>query len=313
MRHMQSKRDLNLLLALDVLLEEESVAGAAARLHLSEPAMSRTLGRVRRALGDPVLVRAGRRMVPTPRALAVRGEVRAVVERALALFVAGTAVDLGTLERTFTVVTNDVFVATSAADLLAHVQRRAPGVRLRFLPESPQDVAVLREGLADLEIGAVDDRSPEVQVELLGSQRMVGVVRSDHPLLEGELTAERYAAADHLVVSRRGRLQGPIDAALAERGLRRRVAGSVGTFPGSLFTLAAGDLVGSIPSHGAALAAALGLVTFEVPVPLPPLPFGLAWHPRHEADPGHAWLRSCAREVLEPRLAEGRDDDGDGG
>ncbi|MCE0447472.1 LysR family transcriptional regulator [Streptomyces tricolor] len=130
--------DLNLLVALDVLLEEESVQGAARRLHLSEPAMSRTLGRIRRALGDPVLVRAGRRMVPTPHALAVRAEVSAVVERARALFAPGRDTDLRALTRTFTILGHDAIAATHGAALYARAAREGPGIRLRFPEREPR-------------------------------------------------------------------------------------------------------------------------------------------------------------------------------
>jgi DNA-binding transcriptional LysR family regulator len=289
--------DLNLLVALDVLLEEQSVQGAARRLHLSEPAMSRTLGRIRKALGDPVLVRAGRTMVPTPRALAVRAEVSAVVERARALFTPGDT-DLRTVERTFTIVGQDAMAAAFGAELFARAAAEAPGVRLRFLAESHVDAPLLREGTADLEVGVIDTAAPEVHREHLCDDRMAGVVRRGHPLLEGELTPERFAAAGHLTASRRGRLHGPVDQALAGLGLRRRVVGSVGTFPASLFVVRDTDLVGLITTWGLPLAEALGLVAFEVPLDLPPLRLGLAWHPRHDADPAHAWLRRTVRELI---------------
>ncbi|WP_405754771.1 LysR family transcriptional regulator [Streptomyces sp. NBC_00073] len=303
MRVTQSGLDLNLLVALDVLLEESSVSRAAARLHLSEPAMSRTLGRIRKALGDPVLVRAGRNMVPTPHALAVHGEVRAVVERARALFLTGGQVDLTTLTRTFTVLAHDAFAATFGATLFSRVAGEAPGVRLRFLSESHVDVPALREGIADLELGVVDSRTPEVRVEHLCDERMLGVARAGHPLLRGRITPNRFAAAEHLIVSRRGRLEGPVDTALAELGLTRRVVGCVGSYPASLFLLRQSDLVGLIASQAVPLAAELGLEAFEVPLDLPPLPFGIAWHPRHDADPAHAWLRDCARELLPAAVA----------
>ncbi|MFF5843484.1 LysR family transcriptional regulator [Streptomyces massasporeus] len=294
--------DLNLLVALDVLLEEQSVGGAARRLHLSEPAMSRTLGRIRKALGDPVLVRAGRRMVPTPRALAVRAEVSAVVERARALFTPPADTDLRTVTRTFTVLCHDAVAAACGPDLFARAARDTPGIRLRFLAESHVDAPLLREGTADLEVGVIDTVAPEVHVEPLYEDRMMGVARAGHPLLEGELTPERFAReADHLVVSRRGRLRGPVDDALAGLGLTRRVVGSVGTFPASLFVVRTTDLTGLISYWSVPMARALGVATFEVPLPLPPLQVGLAWHPRHDADPAHAWLRGAVREILVDR------------
>ncbi|MBM7169292.1 LysR family transcriptional regulator [Streptomyces sp. G44] len=290
--------DLNLLLALDVLLDERSVSGAARRLHLSEPAMSRTLGRIRKALGDPVLVRAGRQMVPTPHALAVQAEVGAVVERARALFAGPGAVDLRTVSRTLTILGNDALAAAYGPALLARAAQEAPGVRLRFLGESHEDAPLLRQGTVDLELGVIGATAPEVRVEHFRDDRMLGVVRPGHPLLEGELTARRFADADHLIVSRRGRLTGPLDAALAERGLSRKVVGSVGTFAASAFMLLRTDLVGLVTAWARPLTDTLDLVTFEIPLDLPPLPLGMAWHPRHDADPAHAWLRGCARDLL---------------
>ncbi|MGW2644807.1 LysR family transcriptional regulator [Streptomyces sp. NPDC001393] len=291
--------DLNLLVALDVLLEEQSVQGAARRLHLSEPAMSRTLGRIRKALGDPILVRAGRQMVPTPHALAVRAEVGAVVERARALFAPGRDTDLRTVSRTFTIVGHDAVSATHGAALFARAAREAPGVRLRFLSESHVDLPFLRQGTADLEIGVIDTAAPEVHRETVYEERMLGVVRPGHPLLDGELTPERFAgAAGHLSVSRRGRQRGPIDDALAELGLTRRVVGSVGTYPASLFVLRETDLIGLITTYGRPMADSLGLVNFEIPLRLPSIEVGFAWHPRHDADPAHAWLRGCVRELM---------------
>ncbi|MFH9073669.1 LysR family transcriptional regulator [Streptomyces alboflavus] len=290
--------DLNLLLALDVLLDERSVGGAARRLHLSEPAMSRTLGRIRKALGDPVLVRAGRQMVPTPYALSVQAEVGAVVERARAVFAGPGAQDLRAVSRTLTLVGNDALAAAYAPALFARAAQEAPGIRLRFLTESHLDVPLLREGIADLEVGVIDTVAPEVRVEPLFEDVMVGVVRSGHPLLEGELTARRFAAADHLTVSRKGRMAGPVDTALAAAGLRRRVVGNVGTYPSALYILLRTDLVGLSMSWARPLMDPLGLVTFPVPLELPPLRIGMAWHPRHDADPAHAWLRGCVRELV---------------
>ncbi|MFR9796373.1 LysR family transcriptional regulator [Streptomyces sp. MS06] len=305
--------DLNLLLALDVLLEEQSVQGAARRLHLSEPAMSRTLGRIRKALGDPVLVRAGRRMVPTPRALALRAEVSAVVERARALFAAAGDGDLREVERTFTILGPDLIAAAQGPALFARAAAEAPGIRIRFLGESHVDAPFLREGTADLEVGVLDTVAPEVHRETLYRDRMLGVVRAGHPLLEGELTPRRFAtAADHLIVSRRGRLHGPVDTALAELGLRRRVVGSVGTFAASLFAIRNTDLVGLVSAWSGWLAESLGLAVFEVPLDLPALPLGLAWHPRHDADPAHTWLRGVVRDQLAEWAAAHGDRGGEG-
>ncbi|MEU8828784.1 LysR family transcriptional regulator [Streptomyces sp. NPDC048636] len=294
----QSRLDLNLLVALDALLEEESVSGAALRLHLSSPAMSRTLARIRTALGDPVLVRAGRRMVPTPRALALREEVREIVERTRAVFTPAGELQLATLERTFTLLADDGLLTLIGMGLLERIRREAPGVCLRLVPEGPGESSLLREGRADLELGVFHDPSPEARVEHLVTDDNLGVVRGGHPLLSGAVTPERYAAADHLSVSRRGLLRGPIDEALGELGLRRRVVASVPTFAAALLVTADSDLVARA---GRLLARPhierLGLATFEIPLELPRLPIGQRWHPRYDADPAHIWLRGRVREI----------------
>lgn len=138
--------DLNLLTALDALLEEGSVAGAAARLHVTAPAMSRSLGRIRKATGDQMLVRTGRSMVPTTRALAMRAEVHALVQQAHQLLSAQQELDLATLERVFTVRWHDALTAACGTALIAAVRRRAPGVRLRLSAEPGTDDAELRRG-----------------------------------------------------------------------------------------------------------------------------------------------------------------------
>jgi DNA-binding transcriptional LysR family regulator len=291
--------DLNLLIALDALLEEGSVGGAARRLHLSEPATSRALGRIRAALGDPVLVRTGRSMVPTPRAEAMRTEVHALVERAQALFTAAEAPDPATLDRTFSILAEDVAISLGP-ELAARVRSEAPRVALRFLGEPPEaDGLQLRDGRADLDVGVVPEPPPEIRVETLFRDRMVAVVRAGHPLTSGAPDPVRFAAADHVSASRRGRLSGPVDAELAAHGLARHVALAVPTYAASLLVVARTDLVGLIPARlGRRTVSSLGLVAVEPPVPLPPIDICLAWHRRYEADGAHQWLRRCVRETV---------------
>ncbi|MEV4095884.1 LysR family transcriptional regulator [Streptosporangium saharense] len=294
----QTQPSLDLLVALDALLEECSVSGAASRLGLSEPAMSRTLGRIRQAMDDPVLVRSGQRMVPTPRALAVRAEVRALVEGARRVF-APAVFDPVTLRRDFVVVLSDPVATTLCGPLLTRVGALAPGIRLRLIPEGHGDQRVLREGTADLEVAVISDPSPETRVEPLLGDHGVGVVRRGHPLLGSPVSLERFVAAEHVVASRRGRTAGPVDALLAERGLRRRVVGSVPTFTAVLLAVRGSDLVGMVPGRlSASTVEALGLVTFPIPLDLPEMAVAQAWHRRHDADAAHAWLRGQVRAVV---------------
>ncbi|HYG88778.1 MAG TPA: LysR family transcriptional regulator [Azospirillum sp.] len=292
-----ARPDLNLLVTLDVLLAEGSVARAARRLRLSPSAMSRALARLREATGDPLLVRAGRGLVPTPRALDLREQVSRLVQEAEAVLRPAEALDLARLARTFTLRTGDGFVENFGADLLARVAREAPGVRLRFVPKPDKDSAPLRDGTVDLETGVIGDTTgPEVRAQALFRDRFVGVVREGHPLCRGEVTAGRYAAGRHVLVSRRGLDRGPVDDALEALGLEREVATTVGGFATALALVRATDLIAAVPDrHTHALRA--GLHSFPLPVSVPPVTVSMLWHPRLDADPAHRWLRGCVREV----------------
>ncbi|MGW4756804.1 LysR family transcriptional regulator [Streptomyces chartreusis] len=298
--------DANLAIALDALLAEESVTRAAARLHTSPAAMSRTLGRLRRILGDPLLVRAGQAMVPTPRALALREEAAAVVRRIRVLLTPDTAVDPATLNRTFTVQAADLVGAALAPALLELARREAPGVSLRMRAEELEAGPALRDGRIDLEIGSIDHADPETHVEELVSLRMVAAVRPGHPLTRKPLTPAGLAAAEHVVVSRRGRFTGPLDTALAERGLERRVSAVLPSHLAAMALAAVSDVVclvpatpdGAAPSPLTAPASVFGLHLLDIRLPLPPLTIGMAWHPRHAADGAHHWLRAAVRQIL---------------
>ena len=184
-----ARPDLNLLVTLDVLLSEGSVARAAKRLRLSPSAMSRALARLRETTGDPLLVRAGRGLVPTPRALELRGRVGQLVEDAEAILRPAAILNLGKLVRTFTLRTSEGFVETFGPDLIARVSAEAPGVRLRFVLKPDKDSAALRDGSVDLETGAVGRiMGPEVRAVGLFRDRFIGVVRAGHPLSHGEIT-----------------------------------------------------------------------------------------------------------------------------
>jgi DNA-binding transcriptional LysR family regulator len=228
-----ARPDLNLLFTLDVLLAEGSVARAARRLRLSSSAMSRALARLRAATGDPLLVRAGRTLVASPRAIELRDSVSHLVHAAEAALRPANTLDLAQLERTFTLRASEGFVENFGAKLLARIAQQAPGVRLHFLHKLDKTSGPLRDGSVDLETGVVDATiAPEVRTQALFQDRYVGVVRAGHALSEGEVTATLYAAAAHVQVSRRDNDNdnSPVDAALAALGLKRQIASIVGGF-----------------------------------------------------------------------------------
>lgn len=289
--------DLNLLVTLDVLLSEGSVVRAARRLQLSASAMSRALARLRQATGDPLLVRAGRGLVPTPRALELRDRVNQVVCDAEAVLRPALKLELGALAQNFRIRSSEGFVETFGARLIARAADQAPGVRLWFVPKLDKDSTPLRDGTVDLETG-VTSRSmgPEIQTLGLFEDRFIGVVRKGHPLAKGRITPERYAAADHVLVSRRGLEAASVDEALEQRGLVRRGLATVGGFASAIALAGESDLVATVPEkHTRSLWK--GMHGFPLPVPVPGFMISLFWHPRMEADPAHRWLRSLVRDV----------------
>jgi DNA-binding transcriptional LysR family regulator len=289
--------DLNLLVTLDVLLAEGSVARAAQRLRLSPSAMSRALARLRETTGDPLLVRAGRGLVPTPRALELRERVGQLVQDCEGVLRPAETLDLKRLVRTFTLRASEGFAENFGPDLIARIGKEAPGVRLRFVQKPNKDTTPLRDGTVDLEIGVVGQTTgPEVRAQALSRDRFIGVVRMGHPLSRGKITPSRYAAGRHIVVSRRGLDKGPIDEALKPLGLERQIVTIVGGFATALALVRASDLIASVPErHTGNLRA--GLYGFPLPVPTPEVTVSQLWHPRLDADPAHRWLRACVREA----------------
>lgn len=294
-----SSPDLNLLITLDALLSEGSVAGAARRLHLSPSAMSRALARLRDTTGDPLLVRAGRSLVPTPRALALREQVGGLVRDAQAVLRPTQALDPAALARTFTLRVTDGFVENFGAPLLALIEAQAPGVRLRFMQKLDKDSAPLREGAVDLETGVVGlSASPELRTRALFQDRLIGVLRAAHPLARSNVTLTRYLAARHILVSRRGRESGPVDEALAQAGRTRHIATIAGGLSTALALARETDLIATVPErHTATLRT--GMRSFVLPFTMAAFTVSMLWHPRMDGDAAHRWLRGCVREACE--------------
>ena len=300
LRSIMTEPDFNLLIALDALLAEGTVAGAARRLGLSESAMSRTLARLRAVTGDPILVRAGRDMVPTPRAEELRQRVGELTQGVRdVLRPSAERFDPATLERVFILRANEGFVEGFGARLVSAIEKAAPNVRLRFAPKPDKDVEPLREGLIDLDIGVPGETGPEVRVQALFRDRFFGFARERHPLFDGAITVERYVAFGHVTTTRRGRAVGPADTALEALGLTRRVVAMVPSFPSAIAIVARSDLLSLAPESYLRTITAYrsGLRMFPLPVETAEITVSLMWHPRMDADPGHRWLRGVIIET----------------
>ncbi len=304
--------DLNLLIALDVLITEANVTRAARRLGLSPSAMSRTLTRLRATTGDPLLVRAGRQMVLTPYAENIRESTQRTVSAALGILrPSAVSLDLSRLERTFTIRANEGFVEAFGGTLITSAAVKAPLVRLCFVAKEEKSAKHLRTGLADLEIGVLGEMGPEIRLQALFRDRFVGAVRKGHPLLKrkGNISAAQYASFEHVITSRHGFASGPIDKALAESGLERKIAAVVPSFPAAIAVAVASDLIALVPSSflinrisGDENEATTALRMFELPVKTQEITISQMWHPRLDADPGHRWLRQHVLDVCRQQM-----------
>lgn len=277
---------------LDALLQEGSVTGAARRVGLSTPAMSHALARIRERLGDPILVRSGRGMLLTPRALALKPKVHnAVIEARRALeperpFVARE------LTRTFIVHATDYVLTILGATVDRILRDEAPEVSIRFVPNTPDDSAMLRDQGSDLAVGIYGDLPQEMVNRQLLTDRFVCVVRQGHPGVGKRFTLERFVRLAHLQVAPRGKPGGYLDDVLRERGLTRRVARAVPYFVTALQLASETDYVLTVSERIARrYESSLGLRVLEVPVELRPYALSLVWHPRVDADAGHRFLR----------------------
>lgn len=298
--------DFNLLITLDALLAEGSVAGAARRLQLSPSAMSRALARLRDVTGDPLLVRAGRSLVATPRALELRSQVGALVDGANAVLRPAERLDLTRLERRFILRTSEGFVETFGPGLLQRVKAEAPNAVLQFVAKPDKESAPLREGEVDIETGVIDlTTAPEMRAAPLFGDRWVGVVREGHPLTRGKISARRYVAAEHVHVLRRGLHSNDIDDAVRDAGLTRPIAIFVHGFSAAIALARETELVATVPErHTAGLRK--GMSAFALPLTVPTFTLSMLWHPRMDGDLAHRWLRGLVRAecARKPRPGE---------
>ncbi|MEO9895368.1 MAG: LysR family transcriptional regulator [Paracoccaceae bacterium] len=300
--------DYNLLVTLDALLKEGSVIGAAHRLKLSPSAMSRALARLRKTTGDPLLVRSGRRLVPTPRALELRQITAQLVEEVEAALSPLQETDLKSISRVLVLRSSDGFVETFGPDLIARLTVAAPGVQLRFVQKDADDNHPLREGEVDLETGVISSKTdPNFKSQALLKDHFVYVMRPNHPYAVAPMTTAQYVACEHVDVARHtdaeNRRQGPIQAALADLGHHSIAQVVVGGFAAALALVRGTDLIATVPAHHTRCLRQ-GLICHKPPFPVLEVTVSMLWHPRYDADPLHHWLRTTLREICAQRLQD---------
>jgi DNA-binding transcriptional LysR family regulator len=293
-----ARLDLNLLRALDVLLDERHVTRAAARLHLTQPATSAALARLRTAFGDPLLVRGAGGLLLSPRAAALAPRVRALMREVEALGARPRAFDAATAKQRFVLATTD-YVQALLTPWLAALPAVAPGVDIALVALDTDTVTEKMErGAVDLAVSNLARTPAGLRSRRVLTDRFVVIGRRNHPRLRRALTLSTFCALEHVLVSPRGgSFTGPTDEALAGRGLARRVRLSVQGFLQAADVVAASDLIAVFPERLARLQAAR-LRIVPAPLPIPGFTMAAAWHERVHNAPEHRWLRDAVVEAL---------------
>lgn len=291
--------DLNLLVVFDALVAEQHATRAAERIGLTQPAVSHALNRLRALFGDPLFVRSPRGMVPTPLARDIAPSVRSILKQVEGVLLGGRAFDPAESTRHFTLGLSDYAAFVLLPRLTARLDREAPGVSLIIRNTSRGvGLSMLEDGAAELIAGNFPEPPAHMREELLYEEDFICAGRSDHAGLDGSIDLDRYLALRHLQVSMKGNPRGYVDAVLAEQGLKRTVAVTVGHFLTAPMLVDVTDLIATEPRRlFAPLAGRLPLKLFPPPFDIPPFRVVQTWHARHDADPGHQWLRRVLREV----------------
>jgi DNA-binding transcriptional LysR family regulator len=293
-----SATNLNLFVAFDALLTDNSVSRAAKRMGITQSAMSNSLRHLRELFNDPLFLRSSYGIVPTPRAQELAGPVREAL-RLLERTLNPKVFDPALSTRTFVLITSDYVEFVLLPHLLGQLNKHAPGVRIQTLPwglhQVPEEVA---RGSADLMIGFYDKVPAHHRETLLFEERYACIVRKGHPLVRNKLTLRTYTSLKHVMVSQNARASSGIDRELAEVGHSREVSLRVSHFLNVPMLVASTDLVAALSRRVAEpFAKMLPLRLFEPPLLLRPSRVGMVWHNSLQDDPAHRWLRRMITEV----------------
>ncbi|MEX3927674.1 LysR family transcriptional regulator [Paraburkholderia sp. BR10936] len=290
--------DLNLLRALDALLDERNVTRAAQRLSLTQPAVSAMLTRLRESFGDPLFVRSQRGIVPTERALQLAAPLKQVLSE-IEQMLQPQAFVPAEAEMTLTLASTDYALRAVVVPYLERLRETAPGVRAVIVQVQHERLqAQLESGDVDLALITPETAPADLHARRLFDERYVCVMRADHPAAQRRLTLERFCALDHALVSYEGgSLSGVTDEALARVGHTRRVTVSVNSFLVLPDLLLTSDLIAVVPSR--LVKNAPGLAVVEPPLAIPGFTKTLAWHERTHRSPGHQWARALLFETCE--------------
>jgi DNA-binding transcriptional LysR family regulator len=305
MRFRETKRmsfnrlDLNLMRVFDAIFQTRSVTVAASNLHLTQPAVSKQLNRLRELLEDPLFVRTNDGMAPTPRAEALAGPVRQALSEVRNAIELQLGFDPRSADRTFRIFTSDLGQMLFLPKLLDLISREAPAVNIHTVQVPAQRMrgVALESGDVDLAVGYFEEFEGSIHQQVLFEEHYVGIVRASHPTIRGTISFEQFLQTPHLVYQPSGGGHGSqenvVDEAFCAAGVERRVAVRVAHTMGVTSIVSSTDLLVVVPHRLAQACAELVEVTvLDLPIEIPKFNIAQYWHARFHTDPGNRWLRS---------------------
>ncbi|MEO8524344.1 MAG: LysR family transcriptional regulator [Caldimonas sp.] len=292
--------DLNLLVVFDAMVEHRSVTRAAEAIGLSQPAMSAAVGRLRTLFGDPLFMRSGAEMQPTPRATALAAAVRRVIGTVKSEILQTPRFEPSSAERLFTIIAPDIAEIKLLPQVLDRFATQAPMARLRTL-SMPRHAAgeSLESGAAELAVGYFPDlhKAGFYQQQLFATS-LICMVRRGHPTIGTRLTLKQYLAASHVLVRPEGR-EHVFDQFLQQHGLKRRVVLEVSHYMSLLPIIERSDLVATVPLDLAEVCVRHAAIrTVPTPIKSPPIKVHQFWHARFHKDPANVWLRGVLHSLF---------------
>ena len=296
-----NKLDLNLLVALDVLLKERSVTRAAGTLNLSPSAMSNSLARLREYFDDELLVQIGRKMELTPRAENLQETVRDLLLRIDSTLAAPPAFEPHASDRMFRIFASDYTQMVLAPAMMTLAARQRSTVRFEFAPQVTEPHRYLERGEADLLIIPTGFMSPDHPREVLYREGFVCMVWRDSPLARGELSFDRYVAAEHVVMQPGSGRSDAFEGWFLKRyGITRRVAVLTYSFVTLPALLVGTDRIATVHERIARrLVGAWPLEIRPTPMKIDPMEQAMQWHKFRTNDPGLSWLRGLMVEAAQ--------------
>lgn len=286
--------DLNLLVVFEAVYAERSISKAAAKLNLSQPAVSNALARLRETVGDPLFQRQGNGMVPTPRAKILRDPVRQALDLLERGFRTDEEFDFTHSRREFVIAVEDYGETVVIPRFIDWMTEAAPDIQIRIVPESSAALTTeMREGSVDLALDYFALQGQGFHSECVLTENLVSLSRIDHPAISEMLSLETFLELRHVVITPRRKSQPMIDLALAKRGLKRHIAMTVPHFLSMPAVVQSSNLICTLPRRMAYLYADhFRVKAYTVPIRTPPFPAYLIWHESLDHDPGHRWLRN---------------------